>query len=293
MNVYCEILYPCKNCYFSASDQGNMIPFHLTPNYEHVPRVLRGIAGVKWFRKTVRDNTWSSLTDTLLGDKLKEETLKELKEKIIETVNKEPDYYLSDPPYDKDTPAPGEPISVYDPPIENENSDDPSASGFQPSEGDPLIARSSEEQLPLPAIKRLRNFVRKKIIAKVFKSHSRSDWFIDTRGESNEIVKPKSSSAETGNHAMSSIECISAEEARLESSYSDNTSTRLNSSTSKSFLTDSTSKEGGTTTKASKKKTLSFMKKKKGEDVHVHQNEAFRASKDSDEMKQEVKEILP
>lgn len=163
----------------SGNEQGNLIPFYLTHNYDYVPRLLRGIHGIKWYRKASRRNAWCLLTDALLGGTIKPEEVEKIKNDITKIVTDAPNTYLCDPPYEEDTPSPGTPISVYDPPPDADNSDDPSSRRFNPDENDSLVgvSASCEDILssipPTPRTRsvktRLLHYVRKKIINKVFR----------------------------------------------------------------------------------------------------------------------------
>ncbi|XP_060567727.1 uncharacterized protein LOC132726394 [Ruditapes philippinarum] len=119
-----EYFYASNICQFAVNyaaahgtGNGNLIPFHLTRNVTTVPNVLKGIAGIRWFRKGTRQHTWQVLTDCLLAEKVRsEELLDEIKGEIEKMVMKDPEYYLQDPPYDEDIAPPGSPIEVIEPP---------------------------------------------------------------------------------------------------------------------------------------------------------------------------------
>lgn len=159
---------------FTAMEQGNLIPFNLTNQYKHVPRVLQGIAGIKWFRKPARQHLWLVLTDALLGGKMTVTELEDLKERMTTVIEKNKEYYLSDPPYDEHTPLPQEPISVYDPQPEGTNSDDPSSSLLRPDEDECLLSRSLTSLEAHGYVRRksnltrIRHYLQKKIIRRVF-----------------------------------------------------------------------------------------------------------------------------
>lgn len=119
---------------------------------------------------------WLMLTDSLLGGKMTADELGELKLRMESLIDRDSEVYLSDPPYDEDTPQPGDPISVYDPPPEVENSDDPSARHFNPEENECLMSRSltSLEAMGYSRrrsnLTRIAHYVRKKIFLRVFSS---------------------------------------------------------------------------------------------------------------------------
>ncbi|XP_045207133.2 uncharacterized protein LOC123559412 [Mercenaria mercenaria] len=118
-----EYFYASHICQFAVNyaanhgtGHGNLIPFHLTRNVNAVPNVLKGIAGIRWFRKGTRQHTWQVLSDSLLAEKLQNvELLADIKERIGKMVEKDKEYYLQDPPYDDDVEPPGEPIEVIEP----------------------------------------------------------------------------------------------------------------------------------------------------------------------------------
>lgn len=175
-----------KNVFFSfitiavsGKEQGNLIPFYLTSDYSFVPRLLRGIHGIKWFNPGSRRNAWRMLTEAILGGNDLEEQIMKIKDEIINLVEKNSETYLCDPPYDKDTPKAGMPI-IYDPPPDGPNSDDPSSRPIDHNESDRLVS-SSENNFDEPLAEcsfrhkkkrsakvRLIHFVRKKIVNRVF-----------------------------------------------------------------------------------------------------------------------------
>ncbi|XP_052803965.1 uncharacterized protein LOC128234046 [Mya arenaria] len=100
---------------YHGAGNGNLIPFHLTRDVDHVPNVLKGIAGVRWFRKGTREHSWCMLTDGLFMEKIKSDELQEVKSRIQRIVDESRDDFLCDPPYDEDVPEAGEPIEIEEP----------------------------------------------------------------------------------------------------------------------------------------------------------------------------------
>ena len=109
----------------SAAEQGNLIPFYLTNKYETAPKVLKGIAGVRWARKQFRYHSWELLSDCLMA---RSDELSKIQEKIKVELKSSPSEWLCDPPYDEGTPEPGPALPLNEPP------DDPvnSSSTFDP-----------------------------------------------------------------------------------------------------------------------------------------------------------------
>ena len=111
-----------------AAEQGNLIPFYLTNKYEIAPKVLKGIAGVRWARKQFRYHSWGQLTDCLMArsdetDQTSNQSeLSEMRARIKVELDSSPSEWLCDPPYDKDTPEPGPALPLNEPPEDSVNS---------------------------------------------------------------------------------------------------------------------------------------------------------------------------
>lgn len=110
LDLYSSLNYLENNFWdILGTGRGNLIPFLLSKNTEHIPPVLKGISGIRWFREASRKTAWGSLTESLLSGK---EELEQIKLKICEIVGANESKYLSDP---ADTPPAGNPFPVVDP----------------------------------------------------------------------------------------------------------------------------------------------------------------------------------
>ena len=147
---------------FSAAEQGNLIPFYLTNKYETAPKVLKGIAGVRWARKQFRYHSWGQLSDCLMtrsDDKSQasdQSELSKIQERIKVELDSSSSEWLCDPPYDEDTPAPGPALPLNEPP------DDPinSSSNFDPDAVDDSQLVNSDAQNSTKWYRRFMNRVR-------------------------------------------------------------------------------------------------------------------------------------
>lgn len=122
-------------CLLSGTGNGNLIPFLLTNDTQHVPPVLKGIAGIRWYRKHSRNKAWSSLTYSLIGEKESREKIEEINSNISLLLDTKSDYFLCDPPYSSDIEPAGNPIPVVEP--------------VSSSPDYPVVIKPPEEQLSL------------------------------------------------------------------------------------------------------------------------------------------------
>lgn len=183
----------------SGTGAGNLIPFYLTRDQQHVPPVLKGIAGIRWFRKNLRSHEWTKLTYSLISEsdcqsQELQEKIESVQAKIKELVEKEPSKYLSDPSY-SDGPA-GEPILI-------KSSDTCSSSSFSDSNDSNLVStttvhdlsehssdtsKSASQASGFSALKRIKQLLLDKLSRKSSKQSNFSDkTFIYSRSFQSKI----------------------------------------------------------------------------------------------------------
>ena len=111
------------------------------------PKVLKGIAGVRWVRQQFRYHSWSQLSDCLLskaenGSSLvqtSQSELTEVQERIKIELENNKSSWLCDAPYDSDIPEPGPALPLHEPPDDPVNS---TSLPFNPDsdENDPIVS---------------------------------------------------------------------------------------------------------------------------------------------------------
>ncbi|XP_052252920.1 uncharacterized protein LOC127859487 [Dreissena polymorpha] len=176
----------------NGTNNGNIIPFHLTRDVDHVPNVLRGIVGIRWFRQITRSHSWEMLTEGLFNtanaDEISRSRLEDLKREVKKVVDDKRDYFLSDPPYDLDTPAAGEPIQFDEP---------EGVSGDASMLSDSLMACASEKKTK--AKFKMLQTVRKIIVEKVLRLNVK-----EPKKMSSSTLNDKHTSSSTSNFSTPS-----------------------------------------------------------------------------------------
>lgn len=184
-------------CLLSGTGNGNLIPFLLTNDTQHIPPVLKGIAGIRWYRKHSRNTAWSSLTYSLIGGKESPEKLEEIRSNISLLLDTKSDYFLCDPPYPSDIEPAGNPIPVVEP--------------VSSSPDYPVVMKPPEEQLslvPKPERKlttRLKAF-RRLVFDKIFRQDVNQENKGGSGCESMPAGQWNSASCDSARHKNADIE---------------------------------------------------------------------------------------
>ena len=134
----------------NGGEQGNLIPFYMTDDFDNVPRLLQGIQGVKWYRTQARTMAWGMLTDALMASSAEETVLEQVKARIRDLLSRQKDTYLCNPPYDQSTAEPGPPLIVYDPEPEVPDLNNPALQRFVPEDVH-LVPSINDSNHPGPA----------------------------------------------------------------------------------------------------------------------------------------------
>lgn len=147
-NLVCQFAVNFAHSRNPTAEQGNLIPFYLTNKYESAPKVLKGIAGVRWARKQFRNHSWGQLSDCLMvkSDESNRSEMQEIQERIGVELRSSASTWLCDPPYDESTPPPGPALPLNEPVDDSLNSN----ASFDPDADDnsPIVSSRKSDIKP-------------------------------------------------------------------------------------------------------------------------------------------------
>jgi len=188
-----------KSVLYVGAGNGNLIPFLLTNDIEHVPNVLKGIAGVRWFRRATRHHQWSLLTNGLFDGKVSPEEMAQIQAALARTLAEHREDYLCDPPYDDDVPEPGSPIQIVEPPFgENGPIPRPHVGPAAPTSDKDTITRNFK------MLKVVSKFVKEKVMSTFTNSKKKQCQSQSTSGSKSQ---PVTSNGAPGN-AVGGTRCL-------------------------------------------------------------------------------------